>query len=157
MENRPKRRKHRDNPYTLENLGNGKYVVTFKDGTNKLKVVEISEKIFQTMNSFELDDISELNEFDRHIEHSEVFENNLNERAMDKPISLEDEIIRKAGFDELKKAINMLPEVQKRRIKMYYFDELSVYQIADMEHSSHQAISKSLGLAIQKLKEILKN
>lgn len=157
MENRPKRRKHRDNPYTLENLGNGKYVVTFKDGTNKLKVVEISEKIFQTMNSFELDDISELNEFDRHIEHSEVFENNLNERVMDKPISLEDEIIRKASFDELKKAINMLPEVQKRRIKMYYFDELSVYQIADMEHSSHQAISKSLGLAIQKLKEILKN
>lgn len=66
MENRPKRRKHRDNPYTLENLGNGKYVVTFKDGTNKLKVVEISEKIYQTMNSFELDDISELNEFDRH-------------------------------------------------------------------------------------------
>lgn len=157
MNNRPKRRKHRDNPYTLENLGNGKYVVTFKDGTNKLKVVEISEKIFQTMNSFELDDISELNEFDRHIEHSEVFENNLNDRAMDKPISLEDEVIRKATFDELKKAINMLPEVHKRRIKMFYFDELSTKQIAEIEHCTSHSIRVSIRTAIEELKKILKN
>lgn len=157
MENRPKRRKHRDNPYTLENLGNGKYVVTFKDGTNKLKVVEISEKIYQTMNSFELDDISELNEFDRHIEHSEVFENNLNDRAMDKPISLEDEVIRKTSFDELKKAINMLPEVQKRRIKKYYFEDKTERQIADEENATQQSVHIILERALENLKKILKN
>lgn len=157
MENRPKRRKHRDNPYTLENLGNGKYVVTFKDGTNKLKVVEVSEKIFQTMNSFELDDISELNEFDRHIEHSEVFENNLNDRAMDKPISLEDEVIRKTSFDELKKAINMLPEVQKRRIKKYYFEDKTERQIADEENATQQSVHIILERALENLKKILKN
>lgn len=157
MNNRPKRRKHRDNPYTLENLGNGKYVVTFKDGTSKLKIVEISEKIFQTMNSFELDDISELNEFDRHIEHSEVFENNLNDRAMDKPISLEDEIIRKTTFDELKKAINMLPEVQRRRIKKYYFEDKTEQQIADEENATHQSVHIILERALENLKKILKN
>jgi len=156
MEKRPKRRKHKDNPYTLENLGNGKYVVTFKDGTNKLKVIEISEKIFQTMNSFELDDISELNEFDRHIEHSEIFENNLNERAMDKPISLEDEVIRKTSFEELKKAIDTLPVIQKRRIKKYYFDDKTQQEIADEENVDIRAIQYTLNIALKKLKEILK-
>jgi len=156
MEKRPKRRKHKDNPYTLENLGNGKYVVTFKDGTNKLKVVEISEKIFQIMNSFELDDISELNEFDRHIEHSEIFENNLNERAMDKPISLEDEVIRKTSFEELKKAIDTLPVIQKRRIKKYYFDDKTQQEIADEENVDIRAIQYTLNIALKKLKEILK-
>jgi len=156
MEKRPKRRKHKDNPYTLESLDNGTYTVTFKDVTNKLKVVEISEKVFQIMNSFELEDISELNEFDRHIEHNEVFGNNLYVRAVDKPISLEDEIIRKATFEELKKAINMLPEVQKRRIKKYYFEDKTEQQIADEENSTQQAVYKSLKFAKEKLKGILK-
>jgi len=156
MEKRPKRRKHKDNPYTLENLGNGKYVVTFKDGTNKLKVIEISEKIFQTMNSFELDDISELNEFDRHIEHSEIFENNLNERAMDKPISLEDEIIKKLDFDELKKAIQELPEIQRNRLKKYYFEDMTYEEIAKEENCSKVAIKYSIDIALEKISKKLK-
>jgi len=156
MEKRPKRRKHKDNPYTLENLGNGKYVVTFKDGTNKLKVVEVSEKIFQTMNSFELDDISELNEFDRHIEHSEIFENNLNERAMDKPISLEDEIIKKLDFDELKKAIQELPEIQRNRLKKYYFEDMTYEEIAKEENCSKVAIKYSIDIALEKISKKLK-
>lgn len=156
MVNRPKRRKHRDNPYTLESLGNGKYIVSFKDGINKLNVIEITEEIFNVMNQFELDDISELNEFDRHIEHSEIFENNLNERALDKPMSLEDEIIRKSSFEDLKNAVELLPEIQKRRIKKYYFYDKTQQQIADEENTSQQAIDKNLKQAIQKLKEILK-
>lgn len=114
MESRPKRRKYRDNPYTLDKVGNGEFLVSFKDGNNKLNAVKVTEEIFNTLNNFELKDISELNEFDRHIEHSEVFENNLNIRAMDKPISLEDDIIRKSSFENLKNAINSLPEIQKK-------------------------------------------
>lgn len=91
------------------------------------------------------------------IEHSEVFENNLNERAMDKPISLEDEVIRKTSFDELKKAINMLPEVQKRRIKKYYFEDKTERQIADEENATQQSVHIILERALENLKKILKN
>ena len=73
-----------------------------------------------------------------------------------KPLDLEDEIIRKSSFEDLKKAIDTLPEIQKRRIKKYYFEEKNEYEIAKEENTTQQAINKNLHQAIKKLKEILK-
>ncbi len=155
---RPKRRKYRDNPYTLNYCEERDiYIISFKDSKGILQNVEVTETIYKAFDRFELDDLSEMNEFDNHIEHSEIFENNLNDRAMDKPISLEDEIIRKSTFDELKKAIEMLPEVQKRRIKKYYFEDKTEQQIADEENATHQSVHIILERAIENLKKILKN
>ena len=85
-----------------------------------------------------------------------MYENSLEKRAKDKPLSLEDEIIKKSTFDELKQAIELLPEVQKRRIKKYYFADKNEYVIAKEENTTQQAVNKTLKQAIQKLKEILK-
>ena len=49
-----------------------------------------------------------------------------------------------------------MPEVQKRRIKKYYFADKNEYEIAREEKTTQQAVNKSLRNAIQKLKEILK-
>lgn len=158
MAQRPKRRKYRDNPYTLNYCEERDiYIISFKDSKGTLQNVEVTETIYKTFDRFELDDLSEMNEFDNHIEHSEIFENNLNDRAMDKPISLEDEVIRKSTFDELKKAIEMLPEVQKRRIKKYYFEDKTEQQIADEENATQQSVHIILERAIENLKKILKN
>ena len=114
MAQRPKRRKYKDNPYTLNYCEERDiYIISFKDSKGILQNVEVTETIYKAFDRFELDDLSEMNEFDNHIEHSEVFENNLNDRAMDKPISLEDEVIRKSTFDELKKAIEMLVTIAR--------------------------------------------
>lgn len=157
MAERPKRRRYKDNPYTLNYCEEKNiYTITFKDSRGVKQEIEVAKKIYTAFNQFELDDISEMNEYDRHIEHSEIYENNLNNRAMDKPLSLEDEIIRQTTFEELKNAIEMLPEVQKQRIKKYYFDDKNEYQIAKEENTTQQAVNKSLNLARIKLKEILK-
>ena len=155
MSDRPKRRKISDDPYTLQVINNT-YVVIFKDNTYKNHIVEVSEDVFNAMNSFELDDLKELNEFDRHIEHSLLLDEKLYIRAKNKPLDLEDEIIRKSSFEDLKKAIDTLPEIQKRRIKKYYFEEKNEYEIAKEENTTQQAINKNLHQAIKKLKEILK-
>lgn len=157
MGQRPKRRKYSDNPYTLSYCEeNEVYVITFKDSKGKKQDVEVSEKIYKAFDKFELEDLSEMNEYDNHIEHSEIFENNLNDRAMDKPISLEDEIVRKSTFDELKKAIEMLPDIQKRRIKKYYFEDMTLEEIAKSENCTFRAIKFSIDIGLKKLKEILK-
>ena len=96
-----------------------------------------------------------MNEYDNHIEHSEIYENNLNKRAKEKEISLEDYIIQKYSFLELKKAIDELPAIQRERIKKYYFEEKNEYEIAEEEGVSHQAIHIGLDRARNKLKEIL--
>lgn len=97
-----------------------------------------------------------MNEYDNHIEHSEIFENNLESRAKDKQILLEDMIIQKVTFEKLKKAINELPEIQKRRIKKYYFDEKTEQEIADEENATHQSVHIILERALKNLKKILK-
>ena len=158
MNENPKRRKKSDNPYILsKDETNDIHVISFKDFNGSFNDIKVSKEIYEIFNSFELDDLSELNEYDNHIEHSEIFENKLNNRIMDKPISIEDEIIKKASFVDVKNAINMLPPAQKRRIKKYYFDDKNEYEIAREEATTQQAINKSLKIAKEKLKKFLKN
>lgn len=46
-----------------------------------IQKVLISKKIFDSFNKFELEDISWMNEYDRHYEHSEIYESTLHERG----------------------------------------------------------------------------
>lgn len=156
MDENPKRRKHKDNPYTLKKVGN-KFFVSFKNGMGISQEIEINEKQSNAFNEFELEDLSEMNEFDRHIEHSEIYENNLEKRAKEKTISMEEEFIQKATFEELKKAIERLEEPYRKRIILYYFNNKNETEIAEIEGISQQAISKTLHIALEKLKEFLKN
>ena len=60
MAERPKRRKHKDNPYTLSyNKITGSYIVEFKDNKNIIHNVEISDEVYQAFDKFELEDRAE--------------------------------------------------------------------------------------------------
>ena len=158
MDIRPKRRRKKDNPYNIEkDSKQNKYLVTFKDSRNQKIIIQISSELFYLFNEFELDHLSELNEYDNHIEHSELVENNLYKRAIHKDESIEDIIIRKFENIELYNAIIQLPEIQQRRIFMYYFSNLTLEQIAKIEKCSKVAIKYSIDIAIKNLKIILKN
>ena len=49
--------------------------------------------------------------------------------------------------------VGALTEVQKRRFQLHVFQGLSTRQIGRMEGTSHQAVAKSINLAIDKLKK----
>lgn len=155
MENRPKRRKHKDNPYELKII-DSKYIVKFKDNKKETHYVEVNTQIYEIFDKFELRDLSELNEYDNHIEHSELYDETLERRIIHKQELIEDVIIRKVTFEKLHDAIQQLSEIEKRRIKMYYFEDKTLEEIAKIENTSHQAISKSLQNSIKKLKNLLK-
>ena len=67
---RPKRRKDKDNPYELFTVGFGTpeplYFIRFKDGQEIEHCMEIQKSLFDLLDSFELEDLSFLNERDRH-------------------------------------------------------------------------------------------
>lgn len=158
MDKNPKRRKYQDNPYLIsKDEEKNLYIVTFKDGTGLMQEVEITKEIWEVFDEYERLDLSQMNEFDNHIEHSEIYEEGLVIRAKEKTLNLEDEFIRQATFEELKGAIDMLPKIHKRRIKLYYFEDKNEVEIAEIEQTTQQAISKSLKIAREKLKNILKN
>ena len=49
--------------------------------------------------------------------------------------------------------IGKLPEVQRRRLILYYFSGYTYQQIAEMEGCKHPAIMKSVAAAEKKLKK----
>ena len=57
--------------------------------------------------------------------------------------------------EKVHRAIGMLPEVQKRRIKMYFFDGMTYEEIAVKEECKHPAVVKSVKAELEKLKNIL--
>lgn len=158
MAERPKRRKYKDNPYTLKYVEEKNiYIVSFKDVKGYLQDVEVSKEVYKAFDRFELDDLSEMNEYDNHIEHSEIFENNLEARAKDKPISLEDSVANKLQLEDIKREIEELPEIQKVRLRKYYFEDKTFEEIAQEEHCTKRAVKFSIDIAISKISKKFKN
>ena len=75
---RPKRLKSKDNPYTIGyDEINNIYTIEFKDNKNEIHNIEISKEVYDAFDKFELEDISQMHKYSRHIEHSEIYENNI--------------------------------------------------------------------------------
>lgn len=154
-EKRPKRRKDKHNPYTLTQIED-KHWLSFRDGQGILHRIMIDRELFELMDRFELDDLSFLNEVDRHYEHSELTESSLYDRAAALPESVEEAVLKKLQYEALYQAIRELPEVQQRRLMLYYFQGLTYAQIAEMEGCKYQTVQESIYAALKKLKKFLK-
>ena len=160
MVNRPKRRKDKDNPYSLDFKENN-YVVSFKTVKNEYKEVKVSEEVFKAFDKFELEDISQLHKVDKHIDmrvidNTEYMDIILFNNAVNDEISIEEQIENKILQEELKKAILELSEVQKRRVIKYYFENKTLQKIAEEEGCSIASVKESLDGSINKLRKKLK-
>ena len=157
MDKHSKRNKSKDNPYTLSyNETTKSYVVEFKDNKNTIQKVEITEEIYQALDKFELEDISQIHKYRKHIEHNEVYEETLYHRAINITVFIDEEIESRFINEELKDAINKLSEVQKRRIKMYYFEDKTLEEIAKIEGCHFTSVKESISSGLKKLKNLLK-
>lgn len=158
MAKMPIRNKSNDNPYTLgfdedKNI----YTVEFIDNQKVLHKVEISEKVYEAFDKFELEDISQIHKFRKHIEHSEIYEETLEHRMLNKPITIEEEIENKILIDEVKSIIDSLPDIQKRRLKKYYFEDKTFEEIAREEGCTKRAVKFSIDIALEKISQNFKN
>ena len=104
--------------------------------------------------------LSETTEYSYHTEllyeHSELTEATLYDRAFVLPESVEDAVLRNMRYEALHNAINKLPETQRRRLILYYFNGLTYSQIAEMEGCKYQTVQDSIYAALNNLKKILK-
>lgn len=153
MDVRPKRRKYKDNPYNLSSdKKNGLYYVSFIDSRGNLQYIEINKAIFDELNKFELKDVSQMNEYDNHIEHLELSDEELYRR---KKINTNDyyneNILNKILIKDLLSEIRKLPILQKNRLIKYYFYSMSYEQIAKEEGISKIAVKYSIDIAIEKI------
>lgn len=153
MIERPKRRRYKDNPYFLNVDDDNIKYVSFKDSSNILRTVKIEDSIFDVFNQFELDDLSEMNEFDNHIEHSEIFDNNLYGRSMKKPLSVEEQAMNNILIEKILNELTHLSNIQKRRFIKYYIYDFTLEEIAKSENCTKMAVKFSIDIVLKKIRK----
>lgn len=125
------------------------------DGNGAKRCIEVSKAVFDTFDRFELDDISYMHEIGRHYEQSEQTEETINRRAIQPQEPVEEVVSRQIEIESLHRAIARLPEIQRRRLVLYYFGELTYAQIARLEGCTVMPVKRSIDTAIEKLKNLL--
>lgn len=154
---RPKRRRDKDNPYEIFTIGIEtdcpRYYIRFKDCSHIEHCFEISKELFELLDSFELADLSFLNEWDRHLEQSVQTEASIEARSICRQETVEETVFRHIESEMLHKAIATLPEVQRRRLLLYFFGNMTYQEIAELEGCKHPAVMKSVKAAIETLKK----
>lgn len=150
--NHPNRKKDILNPYTLS-IENNTYYISFTDGQGVDHKQEITQDLYSAFDRFELDDISLMNEASRHLTELDVGEEPLGHRIADPSEPVDDHVYRRIMYQKLHKAIAQLPEIQRRRVLLYYFGGYTYEQIAQMEGCKYPAIIKSVSAAEKNIKK----
>lgn len=156
MENRPKRRRCKDNPYKLCVSEKSKYTVEFIDGKGTFQKVEVDKELFDVFDKFELVDKSQMTKTEKYIASFDLSEEYINKNQTLQQISMIDELIMESTFEEIRNAIEKLPAIQMQRIKMFYLENLSAEEIANKTNCTQHAVRKSIRLGIEKIQKIIK-
>ena len=118
--------------------------------------MEIDGEMYRLLNAFELEDLSYLNEWDRHIEQSELSEETLEQRMHRTPCTVEETVYQAIQHEQLHQAIDHLPKIQRRRLILYYFYDFTYERIAEIEGCSVHSVFVAIERAKQKIKLFLK-
>ena len=112
MVHKPKRRKYKDNPYVIERI-NGVNFISFKDGNNRLQVVEVNTKVYEVFDESELHDLSQMHKDEAHIDfrsidNTEKMDNILFQSSNAEYMNISDEVEKNVENDILIKATSIL-------------------------------------------------
>ena len=146
---------YRVKAYTLreESTESGtRYFISFKDGQGEHHGLEVSEQLFIEFRQMERRNRNVEQWNQRHREFNEVWDETLYRRALRVPKSLDERMIEEERNETLCKAIESLPEIQRRRFLLYYEYDFNFYQIGEMEHCTASAVQKSVSVAREKVK-----
>lgn len=133
-----------------------RYFISFKDGQGEYHELEVSEQFFIEFRQMERRNRNLQQWDERHREFNEVWDETLYRRALRVPKSLDEHMIEEERNELLYKAVDRLPEIQRRRFLLYYEYDFNLYQIAAMEHCNASAVQKSVSIAREKVRAEMK-
>ena len=149
-----------ENPYTLRTEiveGITRYYVSFTDGQAIHRETEVSRPVYLEFLRFAKIERSLRHWDERHREHSELTDETLLSRALNVPKSLEDTVFDSLRNEQLRLAIQQLPEIQRRRFVLYHEFGLTYEQIAEIEGCTKMAVKFSIDRAKEKVRSELNN
>lgn len=151
--------KYEVDSYILEyNEAINKYFIYFKDSVNNECRLEIKKEIFDTYMKSKKEYKKIQNQYDRHEEHSVQTDISLYKKSSASKTSLEDMVIDKINNNALRKIVKDVPEPHNRRLEMYFFEDMTIKEIASKENKNERTIRYSISKGINEIaKKIKKN
>ncbi|MCL2540824.1 MAG: sigma-70 family RNA polymerase sigma factor [Firmicutes bacterium] len=128
------------------------YIHQFCDGT--ISEIEVSGEHYALL--MELDKQEQLNdrrETRRHISFDYLSENGV--EFSDENADLLSALIKKEKNETIQKVILQLPTTQQRLIRLFFFEEMTIPQIAKKHGLNKSSISRQLQTIYKKLKKLL--
>ena len=157
MDIRPKRYKEYDNPYTLESIEKEElYFIRFRDEKGE-HLVTVSKEVFDVFDESEKQDNNMMVRNSRYIHKYELSDEALSNKMLNNQTSIEDKLISDFEREELYEAINELSDIQKRRIRKYFFENKTFEEIAKEENCTKMAVKFTVDNALEKISKKLKN
>ena len=147
------------NAYILEKTEGGnkeQYYVSFIDGNAVLHRIEINFDIYSILFELNKNDRNLTRSDERNLEHSELTDETLSRRIFEKQKGIEEIILEKEMKKLFWQTIGELPEVQRKRLLLYYDYGFSLKEIAFRENCSIRAVKYSIDIAKKKLEEKIK-
>lgn len=144
--------------YTLEYIENeDKYYISFKDSVDKECKIEINKEIFLAYINSKKSYIKIKNETTRHLEKSQLTDEDLYKRAITNEESVEDIVIKNIDKEKVQEALKSLTDAQYRRIDLHIINEITIRDVAKLEKVKKKQIEKSLQLGLKKIKNFFEN
>lgn len=157
MDIRPKRYKEYDNPYTLESIEKEElYFIRFRDEKGE-HLVTVSKEVFDVFDESEKQDNNMMVRNSRYIHKYELSDEALSNKMLNNQTSIEDKLISDFEIEELYEAINELSDIQKRRIRKYFFENKTFEEIAKEENCTKRAVKFTIDIALEKISKKIKN
>ena len=154
MDIRPKRYKEIDNPYTLESIEKEElYFIKFKD-ENGEHLVTVTKEVFDVFDESEKQDNNMMVKNSRYIHKYELSDEALSNKMLNNQPSIEDKLISDFEIEELYEAINELSDIQKRRIRKYFFENKTFEEIAKEENCTKRAVKFTIDIALEKISKL---
>lgn len=132
------------------------HTFTIKIYTPKGKYIKLDKQIKEEFIRSKKEHKSQRNEYDRHIEHLQLTEVQINARAFYKSKSAEECFIENEGENYILREIWNLPTPQNRRVYMYIVNEFSLTKISKIEKRTISTVKQSIDVGLEKLRKKLK-
>jgi len=143
--------------YILEYVENeNKYYISFKDSAGNNFRLEIDKEVFDVYMASKKAYTKIKNETSRYLEHSELTDISLYNRSLNKKRDVLDQVVDNTLKQQLIKNEKELTDTQSRRIQMYYFENKTLREIAEIEGCAIMSVKDSLDAAIKILEKKLK-
>lgn len=130
-----------------------KYYISFRDSVEQDCRIEIDKDIFDTYTNSKKTYIKIKNETSRHLEQSDLTEEDMYKRAFEPVESVEETVIKNIEKEKVNEALKDLTSTQFRRIDLHIVNEITIRDVAKLEKVQKSQIQKSLELGLKKIKK----